>query len=125
MSKFAVGNLLLIGSMICTTVSQVLIKGLVNEVGDGGLTFSGLLELFRGAKFVRSAGAGLFLVAGFTLWVLSLSRLPLSYAYPIASTSVVLIAIISIFMFGETVTPRMWLGTLLILAGIVLLRPAG
>jgi drug/metabolite transporter (DMT)-like permease len=125
MSKFAMGNVLLIGSMLCTTVSHIMIKGLIDQAGEKSLTLSSLLELFTGPKLLRSVLAGSLLVAGFLLWALCLSRLTLSYAYPVASTSVLLIAIFSVVVLGETISPKMWAGTALILVGVVLLRPAG
>jgi drug/metabolite transporter (DMT)-like permease len=125
MSKFAVGNLLLFSSMICTTASHVMIKGLVDDVGSAGLGLGTIGELLHSTRILRSMSAGLLLVGGFLLWVLCLSRLSLSYAYPVASTSVLLIALFSVFTLGETITPKMWAGTALILVGIVLLRPAG
>jgi len=125
MSKFAVGNLFLLASMVCTTASHVMIKGLVDEGGGKGLSLETLLDLVSGAKFLRSASAAALLVAGFLFWVLCLSRLSLSYAYPVASTSVLLIAVFSVVTLGETITPKMWVGTALVLVGIVLLRPAG
>ncbi len=57
-------------------------------------------------------------------WALCLSRLSLSYAYPVASTSVLLIAVFSVVVLGEAISLKMWAGTALILVGIVLLRPA-
>ena len=125
MSKFAMGNVLLIGSMLCTTVSHIMIKGLIDQAGEKSLTLSSLLELFTGPKLLRSVLAGSLLVAGFLFWALCLSRLTLSYAYPVASTSVLLIAIFSVVVLGETISPKMWAGTALILVGVVLLRPAG
>ncbi len=125
MSKFAVGNILLFASMLCTTASHIMIKALIDEAGDKDLTLSGLFALFTGPKLFRSLIAGSLLVAGFLLWALCLSRLSLSYAYPVASTSVLLIAIFSVVVLGEAINLRMWAGTALILVGIVLLRPAG
>ena len=125
MSKFAMGNILLFGSMLCTTASHIMIKALIDEAGEESLTLSSLFALFTGPKFLRSVVAGLLLVAGFLLWALCLSRLSLSYAYPVASTSVLLIAVFSIVVLGEAISPKMWAGTVLILVGIVLLRPAG
>ena len=125
MSKFAMGNVLLFASMLCTTVSHVMIKGLIDHAGADGLTLSSLFELFTGPKLLRSLVAGSLLVTGFLLWALCLSRLSLSYAYPVASTSILLIAIFSVVVLGETISPKMWAGTALILVGVVLLRPAG
>ena len=102
-----------------------MIKALIDEAGDKGLTLSSLFALFTGPKLFRSLIAGSLLVAGFVLWALCLSRLSLSYAYPVASTSVLLIAIFSVVVLGEAINLRMWAGTALILVGIVLLRPAG
>lgn len=125
MSKFAMGNVFLFASMLCTTTSHIMIKTLIDQAGEEGLTLSSLPELFGGPKLLRSVLAGSLLVAGFLFWALCLSRLTLSYAYPVASTSVLLIAIFSVVVLGETINPKMWAGTVLILVGIVLLRPAG
>jgi len=124
MSKFAMGNILLFASMLCTTASHIMIKGLIDQAGEESLTLSSLFELFTGPRLLRSVVAGSLLVAGFLLWALCLSRLTLSYAYPVASTSVVLIAVFSVVVLGETISPKMWAGTALILIGVVLLRPA-
>jgi uncharacterized membrane protein len=61
---------------------------------------------------------------GLVFWLLCLDRLNLSYAYPIACSSVLLVALFSGLFLGETVTLKMWSGTVLILIGIVLLMPA-
>ena len=124
MSKFAMGNILLFASMLCTTASHIMIKALIDEAGDKDLTLSSLFALFTGPKLFRSVVAGSLLVAGFLFWALCLSRLSLSYAYPVASTSVLLIAIFSVVVLGEAISLKMWAGTALILVGIVLLRPA-
>ncbi len=124
MSKFAMGNILLFASMLCTTASHIMIKALIDEAGDKDLTLSSLFALFTGPKLFRSVIAGSLLVTGFLFWALCLSRLSLSYAYPVASTSVLLIAIFSVVVLGETISLKMWAGTALILLGIVLLRPA-
>ena len=108
--------------MICTTASHVLIKRLVDESG-GKAPFEMLTGLLAADKIVRAFAAGGLLIAGFTLWIVCLSRLSLSYAYPIASTSVLLVAGFSIVILGETITPRMWAGTALIVIGVVLLSP--
>ena len=63
------------------------------------------------------------LVAGFLFWILCLVRLELSYAYPVACSSVLFVSLFSVIFLGETVTPRMWIGTAFILVGLVLLMP--
>ncbi len=123
MSKFAVGNIFLVASMFCTTASHVLIKSLVDQ-SQGKAPFEMLVGLLAADKIVRSLTAGGLLIAGFTFWIVCLSRLSLSYAYPLASTSVLLVAGFSIAVLGETITPKMWAGTALIVIGVILLSPS-
>ena len=123
MSRFLVGNLFLILSMVCGTASHILVKGLIDQVQPDALSWSSLSQFLTGPRMLRGAAAGTLLVVAFLAWLLCLARLDLSYAYPVASTSVLLVAAFSIAVLGESVSWRTWLGTLLILLGIVLLRP--
>lgn len=125
MSRFLVGNLFLVLSMLCATASHILLKGLIDQVQLEAFSWSALSQFLDGSRLLRGVAAGLLLVAGFVSWLLCLARLELSYAYPVASTSVLLVTAFSIAVLGESVSWRMWLGTVLILAGIVLLRPEG
>ena len=123
MSRFLVGNLFLVVSMVCATASHVLLKGLLDQLQPGSLTWNTLGQFLTAPRVVRGFVAATLLVVGFLFWLLCLTRLELSYAYPVASSSVLLITAFSIAVLGESVSWRMWLGTVLILVGIVLLRP--
>ncbi len=81
-------------------------------------------EFLTQARVARGGAAFGLLVTAFVLWLLCLQRLDLSYAYPIACASVLLVSLFSMIFLGEAVTPRMWLGSLLILVGIALLTPS-
>ena len=58
------------------------------------------------------------------LWLISrmflLSWADLSYVLPVTALGYVLTAVLSRIFLGETVTPARWAGTLLIMAGVVL-----
>ncbi|WP_421903667.1 hypothetical protein [Maridesulfovibrio sp.] len=54
------------------------------------------------------------------IWVAVLSRLDLSYAYPLLSSGYVLVAIGSWWMFGDSISATRWTGILVISAGVVL-----
>ena len=123
MSRFMIGNVFLVISMVCAASSQILIKALIDEVRPGGLDWSVVQSFLSGGRLLRGAGAGVLLVAGFVFWILSLGRLDLSYAYPVACTSVLLISFFSVIVLGESMTLRMWAGTALIVVGMVLLTP--
>jgi uncharacterized membrane protein len=53
--------------------------------------------------------------------VLCLTKLDLSYAYPVVCSSVLLVAFFSGMFLGETITLRTWLATALILIGLAIL----
>jgi len=59
-------------------------------------------------------------VVGALAWIVVLSRLDLSYAYPFVAVNFVLITIVSQVVFFETVPTLRWLGIALVCAGLVL-----
>jgi multidrug transporter EmrE-like cation transporter len=61
---------------------------------------------------------------GFVFWMMSLNKLDLSYAYPVACSSAVIITLFSVLFLGEAVSIKGWCGTVLIILGIILLAPS-
>jgi drug/metabolite transporter (DMT)-like permease len=124
MSPAMIGNLLLLISLVSTAVSQVLFKDVLNRLDATSLQWSTLQALFQSpALILRVTLASVLVGAGFIFWMFSIARLNLSYAYPVASSSVLLVAFLSGMFLGEPLTLRVWGGTVLILAGIILLSP--
>jgi drug/metabolite transporter (DMT)-like permease len=62
-------------------------------------------------------GLGVY-VCGTFFWLLAISRVDLSYAYPIASLNYVLVLIASWWLLGEQLTPTRGVGVLAICAGV-------
>jgi drug/metabolite transporter (DMT)-like permease len=54
------------------------------------------------------------------LWVWLLSRVTLTQAYPWVAAGVVIVPLLSAAVFGERVNVTYWLGTVLIVAGILI-----
>ena len=123
MTRFVAGNVFLLLSMICASTSQLVLKTVMRGVDPPGLAWSSWQPFLAPDRFFRGAGAMILIVSGFGLWVLALARLELSYAYPIACASILFVALLSAVFLGETITPKMWAGTVLILIGVVLLTP--
>jgi len=123
MSKFMTGNLLLGASILLATVSQVIIKRLVMDLNGGDAQVSRFSLLMAPDKLWRGVLAGSMVVAGFVCWVACLSKLDLSYAYPIACGSALLVTIFCVIFLGEAVTWKVWVGTCLILVGTMFLAP--
>jgi drug/metabolite transporter (DMT)-like permease len=123
MSRFVIGNLFLLLSMVCATASQVVLKALIDEVQPGEVSWSTVKLFLTPERLLRGGASMVLLVAGFAFWVLCLVRLNLSYAYPIACSSVLLVALFSVIVLGEPMTARTWIGTVLVLAGVIFLAP--
>lgn len=112
---------LILVSVGLAAVAQVTLKVGVNRVtGDGGaLKLSGdSLKALAGSPIVWG-GLALFGLSA-VIWLLVLSRASLSFAYPFASLSYVLILILGHFVLDEQVTALRLGGVALIVAGIVL-----
>lgn len=123
MSRFVAGNLFLLLSMVCASTSQLVLKSVLRGVDPPGLAWSSWQPFLESARLLRGGVALLLIVGGFGFWVLALARLELSYAYPIACCSILFVALLSAVFLGEPITGKMWLGTVLILVGVVLLTP--
>ena len=123
MQRFLIGNAFLALSILCVAAGQILIKRLLLEINADGIDSNAIRALLEGTRPWRSATALAVIVAGFAFWILCLARLNLNYAYPIACSSVLLVSLLSMVFLDEPMTVQMWLGTVLILGGVVLLMP--
>ncbi len=63
-------------------------------------------------------GLTLYVISAAT-WILALSTVPLSVAYPFLGLSYVAIAGVSVLRLGEWLTPAQWIGIVLVVAGVV------
>jgi drug/metabolite transporter (DMT)-like permease len=111
---------LILVSVTLAGVAQLTLKSGVNDVTSAGGT-------------LRLNGAGLkallvspFVLGGLVLfglsavvWLFALSRTDLSFAYPFAALSYVLIVVFSVFVLHEHVPPLRWAGVGLIVSGIL------
>jgi multidrug transporter EmrE-like cation transporter len=118
----AVSIALLIISVIFAIAGQLTLKSAMREVGrigarevsDAGQT------LKRAAKEPR-LWFGLFLFGISALfWLVVLSRVPLSVAYPFVGISYILIVAFARFSLHEQVPPLRWVGVAVVALGIAI-----
>lgn len=57
----------------------------------------------------------------FLIWIKVLSKVELSYAYPMVSMGYIITMIFSYFLFKENISPARIIGVVLIIAGVVLI----
>lgn len=73
--------------------------------------------------FIIAALVMLFFATVF--YLLALSKLPLSIAYPMLSSGYVLVVLLSKIFLGEDVGARRWIGVLVIIIGIFIIFNSG
>ncbi len=110
---------LLLTGVLLNAGAQLLLKAGTNVLGVITLTrdswASTLWAMATQGYFVL--GALCYLVSMF-VWILGLSRVPVSVAYPLLSVGYVVNAIAAHYLFGETVTLQRWLGIGFIVVGV-------
>ena len=110
---------LLLTGVLLNAGAQLLLKAGTNVLGVITLTRDNWLTVLW-----SMATQGYF-VLGITcygvsvfVWILGLSRVPVSMAYPLLSVGYVINAIAAHYLFGETVTLQRWLGIAFIAIGV-------
>lgn len=111
--------ILIIMTDVGESIAQLFMKTGLNGIGITSITFSNFAEFtLKGASSpLVWLGIGVYIV-NFFIWITILSRIDLSVAVPVGSTSYILVPILSIIFLHETVSPARWLGIAFIIGGI-------
>lgn len=97
---------------------QILIKHGMTKFGAiSGLDFVKALQALLVPPV--ATGVGLYVISTL-IWLIVLSRAPLSYAYPMIAVGYVLVVFLSWLVLGEKVTALRMAGVALIVVGVVL-----
>jgi multidrug transporter EmrE-like cation transporter len=109
----------LMAGVLLNALAQLLLKAGTNVLGvitlDAGNWTQTLWRMATQGHFVL--GAGCYVLSLF-VWILGLSRVPVSIAYPLLSVGYIVNAIAAHYLFGETVTLARWLGIGFIVVGV-------
>lgn len=109
-------------SVLGGALGQVLLKKGMSSMGPLTITASQAFHLFF--KMLTNPfvilGLGIYFM-GTLFWLTALSRVDLSFAYPFASLSYVLMLLASWFFFHENITPLRLLGSATIIIGVLLI----
>ena len=99
--------------------AQLLLKAGTNALGVISLTRENWWEVLwkMGTQGHFVAGVACYMVS-LLVWILGLSRVPVSVAYPMLSLGYVINAVAAFYLFGETVTVARWLGIGFIIVGV-------
>ena len=115
---------LILASVLLATAAQLTLKHGMTQVTHRGadpLDLTAPVAAFRRIVTNASVWAGLLtFVVSAAVWLLVLSRVSLSFAYPFVSITYVLIVLFDRVVLHETVSGLRWSGVALIVAGILL-----
>ena len=118
----AVSIALLIASVIFAIAGQLTLKSAMREVGRiGAREVSNAGETIKKAAGTPRLWVGLFLFGVSALfWLVVLSRVPLSVAYPFVGVSYILIVAFARFFLHEHVPTLRWIGVAVVAFGIAI-----
>lgn len=108
-------------SVLLNAAAQLFLKAGTNIVGTVSFgdanTFKTLMSIARVPWFW--AGFACYGISLFT-WIATLSRLPVSVAYPLVSIGYVVNALAAWWLFGESLTMQKLIGVGFIIIGVIL-----
>ncbi|HEV2221055.1 MAG TPA: 4-amino-4-deoxy-L-arabinose transferase [Casimicrobiaceae bacterium] len=111
--------LFLITGVLLNAAAQLMLKAGTNRLGVITLTAGDwLATLIRMATERHFIGGAALYVVSLVVWILGLSRVPVSLAYPMLSLGYVVNAIAAHYLFGEAVSVQRWLGIGFIIVGV-------
>ena len=117
----AVTFALLMTGVLLNAAAQLLLKAGTNAVGR--FEFSAQNVLPVGMKLALEphiAGGLACYVVSVAVWIVGLSRVPVSIAYPMLSVGYIVNAVAAWYLFGESLTAQKLIGIAFIICGVFL-----
>lgn len=117
-----ISMILLFGSIFLAVTGQLLLKKGMLKVGVFSFQMSDIFPYFLNVLSNLYVLFGLvsYVVSAF-VWLVVLSLVPLSFAYPIVSTGYILVALFSWLFLGESIPLIRWVGIFVIYLGVFLI----
>ena len=112
---------LVLTGVLLNACAQLLLKAGTNRVGEFAFSLANLLPV--GSRLASSpyiAGGLACYVVSVVVWILALSRIPVSVAYPMLSIGYVVNALAAWWLFGESLGAQKLVGIAFIVAGVFL-----
>jgi len=105
------------------TIGDILLAKGMKEMGDvSAMNLRGILSTGYQALTTPKLVIGTAMLAiFFFLWLAVLSWEDLSVALPMQALNYVLVAFLSQYFLGETVSPLRWAGTILVCVGVIMI----
>jgi drug/metabolite transporter (DMT)-like permease len=112
---------LILSSTLLGVFGQTLLKYGMTQLGPQSISVDGALAILMRIAFSPYVIGGLMLyVTGTFFWLVAMSRVQLSYLYPFASLSYVLIMMMAWLVFREQISLLRLAGAVTICIGVML-----
>ena len=113
---------LLLTGVLLNAGAQLLLKATTNTLGVFEFTWNTLSETGLKIIAIPSLWGGLICYGlSLVVWIMGLSRVPVSVAYPILSVGYVLNLFLAHWLLGETITATKISGVFFIMIGVILI----
>lgn len=112
---------LIIAGVLLNTIAQIALKMGMRTIGYFDFNFENIIPV--GLKIIRNPYIFLGLscyVLSVIVWLLALSRVDVSYAYPMTSLGYIFTALLGFMLLGESLSLSRILGIIVILIGVYL-----
>ena len=113
-------SLLLTGVML-NAAAQLLLKAGTTRIGEFAFSADNIIPIgwqLATQPFIV-AGVGCYVIS-LVVWIMGLSRVPVSIAYPMLSIGYIVSAIAAWYLFGESLTAQKMIGIGFIIIGVFL-----
>ena len=107
--------------VVCANAGDLLLKSGMSQIGAVELTAPGLAHAFRLTVTNGTIWAGIFFLTAFMLsYMTVLSWADYSYVMPAGAFGYALLTLMAVIFLHESVSPRRWIGVVLICVGVLL-----
>ena len=112
---------LVLTGVLLNAAAQLLLKAGTNAVGRFEFSLGNLVPVGMKLAFEpHIAGGVACYVVSLVVWIMGLSRVEVSIAYPMLSIGYVLNAVAAWYLFGESLTAQKLIGIAFIVTGVFL-----
>jgi drug/metabolite transporter (DMT)-like permease len=117
-----------LSGVLLNAVAQLLLKAGASSAGEISLAAGAPVlgrTAIRLAQHPSILGGLACYIVSVIVWIVALSRVEVSIAYPMLSIGYVVNALLAWWLFGEDVNAQRWLGIGFIVVGVVLVARSG
>lgn len=112
---------MVLAMVVCANVGDLLLKHGMTQIGAVELTSHGIARAFRMTATNANVWLAIFFLSGFMVsYMTVLSWADYSYVMPAGAFGYAVLTLLAVVFLHESVSPRRWVGVVLICVGVLL-----